>query len=67
MAGGPAHNTGARCEDGLQTGTTAGAPDLMFDEAPELEPRLPAGRAADVRLRESTPSPRSAARRTPAC
>ncbi len=41
VAGGPAHNTGARCEDGLHTGTSPGAPDLMFDEGPELDPDYP--------------------------
>ena len=29
-----AHNTRGRCDDGLQTGETRGAPDLMYIEAP---------------------------------
>ncbi|MGH2953165.1 MAG: type IV pilus modification PilV family protein [Solirubrobacterales bacterium] len=41
--GHPAHNTRARCVDGHQTGSTRGAPDLMFTEAPELDPELPPG------------------------
>ena len=36
------HNTRSRCSDGLHTGATAGAPDLMFTEAPALDPDLPA-------------------------
>ncbi len=36
-----AHNTRSRCSDGMQTGATQGAPDLMFNEAPELDPDFP--------------------------
>lgn len=32
----PTHNTRGRCSDGAQTGSTRGAPDLMFIEAPAL-------------------------------
>jgi hypothetical protein len=38
-----AHNTRATCSEGLQTGTTPGAPDLMFTEAPPLDPNYPPG------------------------
>jgi hypothetical protein len=36
------HNTIGTCGDGLETGTTPGAPDLMFTEAPPLDPGFPA-------------------------
>jgi hypothetical protein len=35
------HNTRGNCSNGLQTGSTAGAPDLMFNEAPALDPDFP--------------------------
>ena len=35
------HNTRARCGNGAQTGTTRGAPDLMYTEAPALDPNYP--------------------------
>jgi type II secretory pathway pseudopilin PulG len=35
------HNTRGVCSDGLETGGTAGAPDLMFTEAPALDPNYP--------------------------
>jgi hypothetical protein len=35
------HNTRGVCSDGLQTGGTTGAPDLMFPEAPPLNEELP--------------------------
>jgi hypothetical protein len=35
------HNTRGVCSDGLQTGGTSGAPDLMFPEAPELNESYP--------------------------
>jgi len=37
-----AHNTLGTCGDGLETGDSAGAPDLMFTEAPPLDPGHPA-------------------------
>ncbi|MGI9021182.1 MAG: type IV pilus modification PilV family protein [Solirubrobacterales bacterium] len=37
----PSHNTLSTCDRGLGTGTTAGAPDLMFTEAPPLDPAHP--------------------------
>jgi hypothetical protein len=36
------HNTRGACSDGLQTGATPGAPDLMYTEAPALDPNFPA-------------------------
>jgi hypothetical protein len=36
-----AHNTRARCADGLQTGNTRGAPDLMYIDGPSLDPNYP--------------------------
>jgi hypothetical protein len=35
------HNTRDVCDTGLKTGSTPGAPDLMFNEAPELDPAYP--------------------------
>ncbi len=35
------HNTLGTCSAGLKTGSTAGAPDLMFTEAPPLDPAHP--------------------------
>jgi hypothetical protein len=35
------HNTLGTCGNGLRTGTTAGAPDLMFTEAPPLDSGFP--------------------------
>lgn len=35
------HNTLGTCNDGLHTGDSAGAPDLMFTEAPPLDPGFP--------------------------
>lgn len=35
------HNTLGACSAGLHTGTTPGAPDLMFTEAPELDNGFP--------------------------
>jgi type II secretory pathway pseudopilin PulG len=37
----PLHNTLGTCLDGLQTGSTAGAPDLLLLEAPPLDPAYP--------------------------
>lgn len=37
------HNTGGRCSDGTQTGAAPGAPDLMYGEAPKLDPEFPSG------------------------
>ena len=34
----PGHNTRGICANGLKTGSTRGAPDLMFTEGPALEP-----------------------------
>ena len=39
--GHPTHNTRGACSAGKQTGNTAGAPDLMFTEAPALDPNYP--------------------------
>lgn len=36
------HNTRGRCDDGAKTGSTRGAPDIMFTEAPALDPNYPA-------------------------
>ena len=36
------HNTRGSCSAGMKTGSTPGAPDLMFTEAPELDPDYPA-------------------------
>jgi hypothetical protein len=36
-----AHNTRARCADGATTGSTRGAPDLMYTEAPALDSNYP--------------------------
>jgi hypothetical protein len=38
-----AHNTRARCADGAQTGSTPGAPDLLYTQAPKLDPDIPTG------------------------
>ncbi|CAN5122993.1 hypothetical protein BH24ACT23_BH24ACT23_08800 [soil metagenome] len=35
------HNTLGACSDGKKTGTTSGAPDLMFTDQPALDPSLP--------------------------
>lgn len=35
------HNTRGTCSDGLSTGGTAGAPDLLYTEAPALDPNFP--------------------------
>ncbi|HEU4907191.1 MAG TPA: hypothetical protein VFT19_13905 [Solirubrobacterales bacterium] len=35
------HNTEGRCAEGLRTGTEPGAPDLLYGEAPKLDPELP--------------------------
>jgi hypothetical protein len=35
------HNTRGACSAGLKTGNDPGAPDLMFTEAPPLDPELP--------------------------
>jgi Tfp pilus assembly protein PilV len=35
------HNTRGSCDDGLETGNSSGAPDLMFPEAPQLDGSLP--------------------------
>jgi len=37
------HNTLGICDDELKTGETQGAPDLMFTEAPDLDPNFPPG------------------------
>jgi Tfp pilus assembly protein PilV len=39
--GHPGHNTRGICSAGLQTGATRGAPDLMFTQAPALDPNFP--------------------------
>jgi hypothetical protein len=35
------HNTRGICSDGLETGSSSGAPDLMFPEAPPLDDAFP--------------------------
>jgi hypothetical protein len=35
------HNTRGRCDTGVKTGNDPGAPDLMFTEAPPLDPESP--------------------------
>jgi Tfp pilus assembly protein PilE len=35
------HNTLGTCSTGMRTGTTSGAPDLMYTEAPPLDPNHP--------------------------
>lgn len=35
------HNTMGECSDGVQAGETPGAPDLIVNEAPELDPNFP--------------------------
>lgn len=37
----PTHNTRGRCANGHRTGSTRGAPDLMFTEGPAIDPDLP--------------------------
>ena len=37
----PLHNTRGTCADGLQTGASPGAPDLLLFEAPPLDPAFP--------------------------
>ena len=36
-----AHNTRGRCADGLKTGDTRGAPDVMYIQGPALDPDYP--------------------------
>src|SRR5207247_3114252 len=36
------HNTLGACSDGMQTGATSGAPDLMYTRAAALDPNYPA-------------------------